>query len=99
MTHYNVSRSSFCLAVETVKAFVRDVGRGIFLRVLYLVECQRHPFVFAKAVVVPGLLYCRLRVALLEVIESVLCALGLRLPHTHLARKQVTLVCSLSSHN
>ena len=40
---------SFCLAVETVKAFVRDVGRGIFLRVLYLVECQRHPFVFAKA--------------------------------------------------
>jgi hypothetical protein len=88
---------SFCLAVEIVKAFVpRDVARGIFLRVLYLIEFPRHLFVFAKAVVVPGLL-C-LGAALLGVIESVLCALGLRVPQVCLPGKKGTLVCAFARH-
>src|SRR5271165_3648105 len=93
-------RPSYCLGGgPTPFILFGDRGRqdcrarrrsGIFLRVLDLIEFPRHLFVFAKAVVVPGLLYRRLRAALLEVIESVLCAVGLRLPHTHLSRKQVT---------
>ena len=89
---------SFCLAVEIVKALVpRDVARKIFLRVLYLVEFPRHLFVFAKAVVIPGLL-C-LGATLLGVIESVLCALGLRVPQVCLPGKKGTLVCAFARHS
>ena len=89
---------SFCLAVEIVKVFVpRDVARGIVLRVLYLVEFPRHLFVFAKAVVVSGLL-C-LEAALLGVIESVLCALGLRVPQVCLPGKKETLICAFARHS
>ena len=58
----------------------RDVARGIFLRVLYLSSSRATCSVFAKAVVVPGLL-CLGEAALLGVIEPVLRALGLRVPH------------------
>ena len=75
----------------------RDVARKIFLRVLYLVEFPRHLFVFAKAVVIPGLL-C-LGAALLGVIESVLCALGLRVPQVCLPDKKGTLVCAFARHS
>src|SRR6476620_7046530 len=89
---------SFCLAVEIVKALVpRDVARKIFLRVLFLVEFPRHLFVFAKAVVIPGLL-C-LGATLLGVIESVLCALGLRVPQVCLPDKKGTLVCAFARHS
>jgi hypothetical protein len=90
---------SFCLAFEVVEAFTRDVGRGVFLWVLDLVEFPGHPLVFVKAVVVPGLFHCGLSTALLETTESGLCALGFRLPHIHFACKQVTLVCSLGKHD
>jgi len=79
------STVSLCLAVEVVK--VLDVGYGILLGILCHVELPRQVFVFVNAVVVPGLLYRRPSAGLLEGIDSVLRALGLRPPHILLARK------------
>src|ERR1700758_2757675 len=43
---------------------------------------------FVDAIVVPGLLFCRLGAALIEVIESALCALRLRVPQVCLPGKK-----------
>jgi len=87
------------LAVEIVKAFVRDVGRGIFLRVVYLVEFPTQLVDPVEKMVKPRLLSLHLGVLVIfEVEEMTFGPVALRDKHGLLAREQITSVCNFASH-